>query len=399
MIDFPTVDFTDFHEQVLPQLLESGNGALAAADVDDVAPVGFVLPDGRGYSYRAAGGTIEIAPGTDEARTVVELSEQAFSDLAQQIRSVPGLLFEDELTFRSGDFDRLVRWEPALRAMYAGRPIYDPETADLTDRHGDPLDLEQAFSLDDPHEEISYFFTRAGFVVLRGVFDNAEIDGLNTEVDRLAAGARPGDERSWWAKRGDEEVLCRLVYVGDGSPAIRELDDDPRVRDIVALSGYDLVNVPDRMEGQSVVIKVPGATAGLADLPWHQDCGLGGHPIMCPAIGIGIQLDRATPESGQLHFLAGSQGMTCHQFTDDDLVDLPHVAVSTEPGDVTLHTADVMHAAPPPARHGHGRRTLYTSRFSPEIEKYIGPGEAYNDRVRNRRADGQAEHVNEIVGN
>lgn len=398
MIDFPAVGFTDFHERTLPQLLASGNGVLAAADVDGAAPIGFVLPDGRGYSYVASNGTIEILAGTDRARTVVELSEQAFSDLAQQIRSAPGLLFEDELTFRSGEFDRLVRWEPALRAMYAGRPIYDAAAVDLTDRRGDPLALERSFTLDDPHDEIAHFFSRAGFVVLRDVFEPPEISELNVEIDRLAALARPGDGRSWWAMRGDEEVLCRLVYVGDGSSRIRDLDDDSRVADIVALSGYDLVNVPDRMEGQSVVIKVPGATAGLADLPWHQDCGLGGHPVLCPAIGIGVQLDRATPESGQLHFLAGSQGMTCHQFSDDDLVDLPHVAVSTGPGDVTLHTADVMHAAPPPAPDGRGRRTLYTSRFSPEIEKYIGPGEAYNDRVRNRRDDGQAEHVDQIVG-
>jgi hypothetical protein len=33
---------------------------------------------------------------------------------------------------------------------------------------------------------------------------------------------------------------------------------------------------------------------GLSDLPWHRDCGLGGHPVTCPTLNVGIQLDAAT---------------------------------------------------------------------------------------------------------
>ena len=33
---------------------------------------------------------------------------------------------------------------------------------------------------------------------------------------------------------------------------------------------------------------------------------MGGHPVKCPMLNVGIQLDRATPESGQLLMIAGS---------------------------------------------------------------------------------------------
>ena len=41
------------------------------------------------------------------------------------------------------------------------------------------------------------------------------------------------------------------------------------------------------------MITNPGATEGLSDLPWHVDCGLGGHPVLCPTVNLGIQLDAA----------------------------------------------------------------------------------------------------------
>jgi len=130
-------------------------------------------------------------------------------------------------------------------------------------------------------------------------------------------------------------------------------------------------------------------------LPWHQDCGLGGHPYTCPAVAIGVQLEAATPDSGQLHFIAGTQGSSCHPFTAADLPRLPHVALATAAGDCTVHVTDVVHAAPPP--RGRGRRTLYLPYFPPRMFDVIGPGEAYNDIVRRRRSDGHVPHTDEIL--
>ncbi len=396
MIDAPELDFVAFHTDDLPARLAAGNGRLAAADLARARPIAFVLPEGPAFTYAPAGDQIRVNAGIDDAATVVELSPRAFSDLVQQIRSAAALVFADELRFRAGDFDHLVRWEPALRAMYAGIPVYDPTRLALTDRSGAPLDLGQAFALTDDPDDLAHFLGVTGYLVVRDVFDSHEIDRFRAEVERLARAARPGDGTSWWAKRGDEDVLCRLVYVNERSEVLAGLSDDGRIRELVARGGWELVSAPDRMEGHSVVIKVPGATAGLADLPWHQDCGLGGHPILCPALNVGIQLDPANAQTGQLHFVAGSHGSTCHQIAADELDQYPHVAVDAEPGDVTVHVADVAHAAPPP-RGGTGRRTLYVSFFSPSLLDQIGPHEAYNDLLRNRRADGQVQHVEQVL--
>jgi ectoine hydroxylase-related dioxygenase (phytanoyl-CoA dioxygenase family) len=105
------------------------------------------------------------------------------------------------------------------------------------------------------------------------------------------------------------------------------------------------------------VIKNPDVVEGLSDLPWHRDCGLGGHPITCPTINIGLQLDAATAETGRLHVVPGTWRFSCHR---RDLDRAPAVAIDTEPGDCTVHFGDVMHAAPPPTGAGPGRRAIYT---------------------------------------
>jgi Phytanoyl-CoA dioxygenase (PhyH) len=398
MIESPIVDFDAFHRSELPARLTSSRGREAAADVRGVAGLALALPDGSAYTYVAARDVIEIAPGAEPAAAVVELSPRAWSDLEQEVRTVPALIYGGEIRFVRGQPALLRRWQPALRALYRDMPIFDPARVNLSDERGRPLDLHNTFQLDDPADEMAHFFRRAGFLHLRGVFSAAEIAALRTAVDELQAAARPGDDRSWWAKDSTgRQVLCRLVYTGLRSRRIAALVDDPRLRRITALSGFDLRPAIDRQEGQAVVIKNPGIVEGLSDLPWHQDCGLGGHPITCPGVAVGIQLEAATPESGQLHFVAATHGASCHPFQDADLPRLPHVALATAAGDCTLHIKDIMHAAPPPSGSGAGRRTLYVSYLSPRAFAHIGPGEAYNDIVRARRADGHVAHTREIL--
>jgi Phytanoyl-CoA dioxygenase (PhyH) len=398
MREFPLIDFDAFHRAELPTRLAAAIERGVAADLRGVPGLAFVVPGHRSYTYLPQDGLLAIEAGTERAAAVVELSLRAWSDLVQDVRTVPALIYAGDVHLARGEIALLRRWQPALRALYGDVPIYDPARVDLTDRRGRPLDLRRSFSLEEPPEESSHFFHRAGFLHLRGVFSAGEIAALRAVVDELQAAARPGDDRSWWAKdAGGRQVLCRLVYTGLAAPHIAALIDEPRLRQIVSLTGFDLRPVLDRQEGQSVVIKNPSIVEGLADLPWHQDCGLGGHPITCPAVAIGIQLEAATAESGQLHFLAGTHGSSCHPFAATDLATLPHVALNTAPGDCTLHIKDVMHAAPPPTGIGRGRRTLYVSFLSPRAFEYIGPGEAYNDIVRRSGDDGHVAHTREIL--
>ena len=382
MITVETLDPVAFHGDVLPGLLERPEAAAAIRQLAGGRPMAWQIGD-RAFTYRPVDGRLSVEPGlADDVGLVAELSPEAFAAFVAEVRTAAGLMFSGDLTFERGGYGDLIRWEPALRAIFSGRLVYEPTEVD------GPLDA--SYLLPDA-DGISDHLRRCGFAHVRSVFSPDEVAALRAEVDRLSGAARPGDDKSWWAKTGDgEQVLCRLVYANEGSELIADLHHDNRIRDLVALSGHELESRPDRMEGHSVVIKIPGVVEGLADLPWHQDCGLGGHPWLCPSVAVGIQLEAATTETGQMHFLAGSHGATCRPFSDADLVDLPHVAVTTEAGDVTVHVADVMHAAPPPTGDT-GRRTLYVTFHNPALFEHVGPGEAYNDIVRRQRPDGQVD--------
>lgn len=109
-----------------------------------------------------------------------------------------------------------------------------------------------------------------------------------------------------------------------------------------------------------VFIKSPGVKTGLANLLWHKDCDLGGHPVMCPLIQLGIQLDEASAGNGQVRFLAGSHRYSNHVLEMGQEGEwLPVVGLDTEPGDVTLHFGDVLHCTPAPTSAHANRKVLY----------------------------------------
>lgn len=362
------------------QLLElvGAHGPMVARAAEGLPPLTFRLTDGRALSFVPGGGRMDVEPGEVDGATVVELDDSAWDDLLSERLTTFGVLYTERARITRGEMGAFTSWEAPLRSLTVGRPPYD-EHRPLRGADGVDLDLDRSFTLEDPDEAIAEFLHVAGFAVVRGVLGRDEVDALRAEVDRLAADAEPGDHRSWWTTDASgAPALCRLTYTGQRSARIRDLHDDARIRRLRALSGEELHPATDRMDGESVVIKVPGAAEGLADLPWHVDCGLGMHPVICPAVLIGIQLDAATPESGQLHFLAGSYGTTCPQSLPHEGRDLPTVAVRAEPGDCTIHFADTLHAAPPPLGDAR-RRTLYVSYHPPSMLEAVPAGRATND--------------------
>jgi hypothetical protein len=223
-----------------------------------------------------------------------------------------------------------------------------------------------------------------GYLHVTGVFSPDEMAAADREIDRLASLARPGDDRSWWVTTEDgAPALCRLVYTTLRSPVLAALESDPRVRRLGTLLDPGLAVAPDRMEGTAVLLKVPGRTSGLSNIPWHQDCGTGGHAIFCPAVAVGIQITGSNAATGNLRVIPGSHGQTLPNRWQERLAGVPVVSVDTAPGDVTVHIQDVMHASPRPTGEGH-RRTVYVTHYPPSLWEHVGPGEALNDLVRNR---------------
>jgi ectoine hydroxylase-related dioxygenase (phytanoyl-CoA dioxygenase family) len=263
--------------------------------------------------------------------------------------------------------------------MFHGRPVL--RAGDLRLRDGDePLDVTRTFSLADPAPAVRRYLDAAGFVVLRQVFSAGEVAELCDAVDALAAQAAPGDRRSWWARdAAGQQVLCRLTYAGLRAPRIAALDADPRVARLAALAPGPVRSTPDRMDGHAVILKRRQIVDGLADLPWHVDCGLGGHPIMCPVLQLSLYLDPATRETGNLRMLAGSWRYAKRVPLPDEEAALPVASVVAAPGDCTLHYGDTMHAAPPPSGDGPCRRSIVMSFYPERLCDLVGPGQAFND--------------------
>jgi len=392
---FGPIDFDHFHTVELPKKLAERSQPLP--DAARLRPIAFRVDDGSAYTYFPNASGMEIREGEEEAATVVVLSRRDWCDFLWELRSSFALLYAGSVEFARGGIGQLSRWEAVLRSVVDGQNIYDlVDPAPVVDAQGHPLELERSYTLEHSDTEIREFLDRAGYVHVRGVFSGAEVDRLRAEVQSAVAGARPDDQRSWWTTVDGVEVCNRVNYLNEQSGLVASLSDDPRLKRIGALGGPELRDASDRLDGHAVVIKVPGASSGLADLPWHRDCGMGGHPVKCPLLNVGIQLDAATARAGQLQMIAGSH-LGCSRLPGaDEVEDLPVVAIDTDPGDVTVHFGHTLHSAPPPLdRSASGRRALYVTYVQPLTFDLVGPGQGYNDVLFTREA-GRVRHVDEL---
>jgi phytanoyl-CoA dioxygenase PhyH len=269
------------------------------------------LIDGDAVTYTTTGASVQVTEDRADGATVVRLSRHAWDDLVAQVRTFVGLFLGNELTFERGGFEQLADWDPVLKYLHAGIPPYAPTAADFAGRSP-----TASFPADTDDAELAAQLATMGVLHVTGVFSAEEMAAVNAEVDRLAALAQPDDDESWWASTDDgSRVLCRLVYAGQRSPLLAELEQDPRVRRFGTLLDPDLRVASDRMEGSAVLLKAPGKTSGLSNIPWHQDCGVGGHGLFCPSVGVGIQLAPETcsssPAAKARHFrIDGRTGST-----------------------------------------------------------------------------------------
>ena len=74
----------------------------------------------------------------------------------------------------------------------------------------------------------------------------------------------------------------------------------------------------------------------------------------------------------------------------------PVVALTTEPGDVTVHFGHTLHAAPPPASPTAGRKAMYIGYHLPPAFDVVARGQSYND-VLVSRDGGRVKSVDEVV--
>lgn len=376
--------FDTYHQSILPSASRLNEAALALGVARSLA---LQLPSGEAYSYSSDGKTISVSSGSEGASVVANITEQAFEAYISQQFSLTGLFYTNQLALSRGKIAWLLQWEPALQAMYFDRPIWSEKNIpDIA-----ALDIQRRFDYSEVQSspaEMTDFLQTTGYLHIQNVFSSAEIEAFAQDVELQKSAARTDDGRSWWARKSNgDEVCCRVTYLQRHSELFASLPQDPRLQKIAALLGESLQPVGMRMDGVSVVIKNSDVVEGMSDLPWHRDCGMGGHHLICPSLNIGIQLDQSSADNGQLKFLAGS-AKHANPPVDESIPDLPVAALNAKPGDVSVHLAHVMHIAPPPLSNNGNRRVVYTSFVKQALIDAIPEGQSYND-VLFRQGDGR----------
>jgi len=369
---------------------------LACADATPLGPLGIVTDSGS-WTYVPGDGTVTIAEGVlDSSRTVAKLSDQSFAELAADLDTPVAMLYGNRAEVIKGNPLRFIRWEPALRAMFHGRPIYDAASIDLRDLDGEPIDPAHAFTmaaLADHPEAVAHQLSTVGYVVVKGMFGADETAALLREVEGLRAAAQPGDGRSWWGRTAAGEAVVTRVLNGVTRPTLQALYDDHRIRALVDATGLELRSAyRNDVDGVTALWKIPDMAEGLADLPWHRDCGMGGHAANCPTLVMTICLTDGSPQAGELRALPGSH-LTSHPFIDGNAPGAPTgVAFAVTAGDVSLHDGDVMHVSLPPASADGPHRVSILLSFSRAGAVHHRGERHYNDALLSN-PDGQVEHL------
>jgi hypothetical protein len=383
--------FTEFHRAGLAALT-ARNGHLVTSDLRGAAPLAFRSDNGTAFTWVPSQEGVRVVDGDTDAATVVELSEPTFSEFLHELLTASGAVRTGRTRITRGELAGWQRWEPAIQSLCSGRPIYTSAVWDtLVDSKGNAIDLHRRFQVDDDRDEMRHFLATAGYLHIEAAFTADEVKRYGAEVEHVRTHTTAGDPFSWWSvNAAGNEVVTRINYLGRHSPVLQELSHDPRLARYARLAGSDLRVCDDRLDGAMVFIKNPNVVQGNGDLGWHVDDGIGGHPVMCPLIQAGIQLDHANAANGQLLLLAGSHRYTKHWIGWGEEGDLPVVAFDTRPGDLTIHYGDAMHTTPPPTADDAGRRALYYKFAEPKTFEWVPAGCHYNDALFRADTEGRS---------
>jgi hypothetical protein len=353
------------------------HGARAAEDAARLGlPPITIRVDDVPWTLRPRAEGIEVIPGTSGGGLSVALDSAAFADLFCERRTTLGLVIAGRAQGDPPSNEVFCAWDPVLRSLLDGRAVYQRGDVSLHSTDGSPLELDQRFRLGQTAAEAAHFLREAGFLLLRGVFTQAEMDAVDADLRSAIGVARPDDGTSWWAKtRAGEAYPCRILDFAQKSPVLRALIADDRYISIGDLLGDGYVPGDPFGEHFSEVtaeglVKRVDSVEGLVCLPWHKDCDRGGHSMFCAGLTIGICLTPVDEAHGGLDVVAGSHRANIARAQIDQTLDLPAVTLRAERGDVTVHTSCTLHRSTHPA--SRERRVAYTGFALPPR-----PGDGY----------------------
>ncbi len=359
--DIRALDPATFFAEDLPPLL-AGRGPMAAAGLEALGAPPLAVEvevEGEGggaWSLVAEGGTVAVRSGVVDGAVVVTFDTATFSDWAQLQASLNGLSVAQVLRYRDGTERDVSIWDSLWLTIQDGWPIVDPDLAFL-DRDGRPLDLGRSFTRDDDPADVAHFLREAGYLHLRGWLDPTDMATISADIDRAQGEYTEGDGRSWWAELADgSHRVVRLQDFLPYSPTTAAILDGPVWEQLrVTLAGDDA----ELVKGKAIeaLIKPVGVVRGASDVTFHRDCHLGRHPYGCSGATIGISVTGSSEANGRLRVCAGSHRVVMPVEIAKHDPYLPVVAVTTEPGDLTVHLSCTLHEARPPVTEA--RKVMY----------------------------------------
>jgi hypothetical protein len=342
-------------EDVFPAaIVAHGDLAGRGANYRETPALGLDV-DGTQFTLSVEAGRLRVEAGLDHAGVVARIATDALSDLVQDYQSTMGLAMTSRVMVERGTVDDWIGWEPVLRALLDGRKVYETGDVRFTGLDGEPLDLDRTFTRDDDHEEIAHFLREAGFLHLRGIFEEDEMAAVGRDIDEHIARAVPDDGDSWWAEDEDgTKQAVRVLNFYQKSAALHDLVESDRYQWLGELTG-DGHRYRHSAEG---LVKPLGIVKGLSDLPWHKDCGQGRHSLMCNSLTCGISVTGADRVSGALGVVPGSHRANVKVPGRDPVMDMAPRMLETKTGDVTVHCSDTLHRAHPPTERP--RKVVYS---------------------------------------
>lgn len=241
-------------------------------------------------------------------------------------------------------------------------------------------------------------FRRDGFVVVRGMFDGANLQAITRWTDELVeAPDRPGWVWKYYENSLTEpgkRVLSRIENFCTHHAGFDQVVQGPRMLAPIE----DLFGEPAVLFKDKINMKMPGG-AGFTP---HQDVQAGWDAYAALFVTMLVSIDATTAENGCLELAPayhdrGMIGALWKPLGDDDMRGMNFVSCPTEPGDVVFFDSFAPHRSGPNltqrprrvlyitynrAAEGDHRAAYYADKrknFPPEIERE--PGKVYEFKV------------------
>ena len=215
--------FVAFHHRELPAL-SARHGQLVVADLRGVAPLAFRTDDGTTFTWVVTEDGVRVVEGDAEAATrrravradVLRSSSTSCSPRRAPFAPAgPASLVVSSPAGSGGS-------RPSSRCARAARSTAPRCGRRLVDRAGDPLDLHQAFAVDDDLDEMRHFLNERRLPAHQGGLHRRRRSSASAPRSNTSRSlTTPGDPFSWWSINADgDEVVTRINYLGRHSQVL-----------------------------------------------------------------------------------------------------------------------------------------------------------------------------------